>query len=73
MIDHWLVNRSEELCNKVCEQPLKFVLCHSDIHGGIASQAYGSKNSSEMYQQFLDMFASNGVVDMAFATDSQVN
>jgi len=29
-----LVDRSEHLCQKVRSQPLKFVLCHSDIHGG---------------------------------------
>ncbi len=29
-----LVDRSEELSLKVREKPLKFALCHSDIHGG---------------------------------------
>lgn len=29
-----LVDRAEELSYKVREKPLKFVLCHSDIHGG---------------------------------------
>lgn len=29
-----LVDRSEELSQKVRSQPLKLVLCHSDIHGG---------------------------------------
>ncbi len=29
-----LVDRSEELSQKACSHPLKFVLCHSDIHGG---------------------------------------
>lgn len=30
-----LVDRSEELCQKIQNQsPLEFVLCHSDIHGG---------------------------------------
>ena len=29
-----LVDRSEELSQKAHGRPLKFVLCHSDIHGG---------------------------------------
>lgn len=29
-----LVNRAEQLAQKARSQPLKFVLCHSDIHGG---------------------------------------
>ncbi len=29
-----LVDRSETLSQKVCYRPLKFVLCHSDIHAG---------------------------------------
>lgn len=31
---HQLVNRAEQLAQKLQEQPAKFVLCHSDIHGG---------------------------------------
>jgi spectinomycin phosphotransferase len=37
----------------------------------LLQSAGGSKNRMEMYQQFLDMFASNGVVEIAFATDRQ--
>lgn len=33
-IIHRLVDRAEQLCKKVQEQSLEFVLCHSDIHGG---------------------------------------
>jgi spectinomycin phosphotransferase len=29
-----LLDRSEQLSQKACSHPLKFVLCHSDIHGG---------------------------------------
>ncbi|MBX7066854.1 MAG: aminoglycoside phosphotransferase family protein [Parachlamydiales bacterium] len=29
-----LVNRAEELSQKIQKKPLQFVLCHSDIHGG---------------------------------------
>ncbi len=29
-----LVDRAEQLCYTIKEQPAKFVLCHSDIHGG---------------------------------------
>lgn len=29
-----LVNKSEELAQKAQKQPVEFVLCHSDIHGG---------------------------------------
>lgn len=29
-----LLDRSEQLCQKASTLPLKFVLCHSDIHGG---------------------------------------
>jgi spectinomycin phosphotransferase len=29
-----LVDRAEQLCHTIKEQPAKFVLCHSDIHGG---------------------------------------
>lgn len=29
-----LVNRAQELSQKLRDQPTKFVLCHSDIHGG---------------------------------------
>ena len=32
-INH-LVNRTEELVSEVQSQPLEFVLCHTDIHGG---------------------------------------
>jgi spectinomycin phosphotransferase len=31
---HHLVNRAEALSQKISEQSSKFVLCHSDIHGG---------------------------------------
>ncbi len=31
---HQLVDRAEELAKKLHNQPAKFVLCHSDIHGG---------------------------------------
>lgn len=31
---HQLVDRAEQLAQKVKNQPSKFVLCHSDIHGG---------------------------------------
>lgn len=143
-----LVDRSEQLSQKVRGQPLTFVLCHSDIHGGnvlvsdkdalyivdwddpilapkerdimfigggvgnvwnkpheeelfyrgygqtemdrtlLAYYRYerivediadycqelllgptGSKDSSEMYKQFIDMFAPQGVVEIAFKTD----
>ena len=29
-----LVDRAEQLCHTIKEQSAKFVLCHSDIHGG---------------------------------------
>ena len=29
-----LVDRTEELCSELQTQPLEFVLCHTDIHGG---------------------------------------
>jgi spectinomycin phosphotransferase len=31
---HQLVNQAEELANTLRNEPTKFVLCHSDIHGG---------------------------------------
>lgn len=33
-IIHQLVNRAEQLAQQLQEQPAKYVLCHSDIHGG---------------------------------------
>jgi spectinomycin phosphotransferase len=146
-----LVNRSEQLSQKVRGQPLQLVLCHADIHGGnvlvddknalyivdwddpilapkerdlmfigggvgnvwnkpheekLFYQGYGQtdvdwtlltyyryerivedialysqelllkptkgKNRFEMYKQFTDMFAPNGVIDMALETDKRV-
>lgn len=146
-----LVDRSEQLSQKIRSQPLKFVFCHADIHagnvliddqnafyivdwddpilapkerdlmfigGGVGNvwnnsyeeklfyQGYGQtevnwsllsyyrherivedialysqelllnpikgKDKLEMYQQFMDMFAPNGVVDIAFETDKHV-
>jgi spectinomycin phosphotransferase len=145
-----LVDRAEQLCYSIKKQSTKFVLCHSDIHGGnvllrgsstifivdwdepimapkerdlmfigggVANvwndpreeisfyKGYGSsdinisilsyyrherivediaeygqsllltkpdnvhKNRSEMYRQFVSMFDSHGVVDIAFKTD----
>lgn len=31
---HYLVERAELLGRQICQKSLKFVLCHSDIHGG---------------------------------------
>jgi spectinomycin phosphotransferase len=148
---HRLVDRAEQLGEKLKDSSLKFVLCHSDIHGGnvlmdgnsliyivdwdepimapkerdlmfigggvgnvwntwpeeklfykgygkteinstalayyrherivediaIYSRALllttaGGKNRIEMYQQFIAMFQSQGVVDIAFKTDESL-
>lgn len=31
---HHLVDKAESLCQQICQKPIEFVLCHSDIHGG---------------------------------------
>jgi spectinomycin phosphotransferase len=147
-----LVDRAEQLCDNIKEHPTKFVLCHSDIHGGnvllsgsnaiyivdwdepimapkerdlmfiggsignvwnkpheeqlfykgygetevdltilayyrherivediaIYSQellltAAGGEDRPIMYQHFIDMFAPNGVVEIAFKTDENAS
>lgn len=34
LVIHRLVDRAEQLCDTIKKQSAKFVLCHSDIHGG---------------------------------------
>lgn len=148
---HRLVDRAEQLAQKLQKQSHEFVLCHSDIHGGnvllanheniyivdwdapimapkerdlmfigggvanvwnnpheeqlfykgygktevdLTALAYyrlerivediaeyghalllttsGGEDRSEMYNQFIAMFAPNGVIDIAFQTDKEV-
>lgn len=54
-----LLDSAQLLGQKLQKESVEFVLCHADAV---------DEERSEMYKQFIAMFDSNGVVDIAFKT-----